>query len=109
MMPDAELSALRTQPSWPARVAAAHTITREVWAIAQVELDPELAASITVPTLLLTGAESRDPFAADAQAVAAALPDARVVVLERQQHVADILDPEVFTDHVVAFLRDQPT
>jgi hypothetical protein len=31
------------------------------------------------------------------------------VVLEGQQHVADVLIPEVFADHVVGFLRDQPT
>jgi pimeloyl-ACP methyl ester carboxylesterase len=57
-----------------------------------------------VPTLLLTGSESRDPFAAEVGAVAAALPDARVVVLEGHQHVADILDPERFAAHLVAFL-----
>jgi hypothetical protein len=38
-------------------------------------------------------------------AVAAALPDARVVALEGQQHVADILDPEGFAGHLVGFLR----
>jgi pimeloyl-ACP methyl ester carboxylesterase len=103
-MPEAELSALRAQPAWPARVAAAHTIVRELRAIPGVPFDPEHAASITVPTLLLTGSDSSDPFAADTGAVAAALPDARVVVLEGHQHVADILAPERFADHVLAFL-----
>jgi pimeloyl-ACP methyl ester carboxylesterase len=107
MMPEAEITALRAQPSWPARVAAAHTIIRELRAIPEVPFDPGQAARITVPTLLLTGSDSSDPFAADTGTVAAALPDARVVVLEGQQHVADILAPEVFADHVLAFLRDQ--
>jgi len=109
MMPEAELSALRAQPSWPARVAAAQMITREIRAIAQAPFDPEQAAKITVPTLLLTGSDSRDLFAADIETVAAALPDARILVLEGHQHVADVLVPEVFADHVVGFLRDQPT
>jgi pimeloyl-ACP methyl ester carboxylesterase len=104
-MPEAELAALRAQPAWPARVAAAPTITRELRALPRVAFDPARAARITVPTLLLTGADSRDPFAADTGAVAAALPDARVVVLEGQQHVADILDPEAFAGHLVGFLR----
>ena len=104
-MPAAELAALRAQPAWPARVAAAPTITRELRAISQVAFDPAGAARITAPTLLLTGSESRDPFAADTGTVAAALPDARVVVLEGQQHVADILDPEGFAGHLVGFLR----
>jgi pimeloyl-ACP methyl ester carboxylesterase len=104
-MPEVELAALRAQPAWPARVAAAPTITRELRAISQVAFDPAGAARITAPTLLLTGSESRDPFAADTGTVAAALPDARVVVLEGQQHVADILDPEGFAGHLVGFLR----
>jgi pimeloyl-ACP methyl ester carboxylesterase len=104
-MPEAELAALRAQPAWPARVAAAPTIVRELQAIPRVALDPALAARITVPAMLLTGSVSRDPFAPDAGTVAAALPDARVVVLEGQQHVADILDPEGFAGHLVGFLR----
>lgn len=104
-MPEAELAVLRAQPAWPARVAAAPTIVRELRAIPRVAFDPALAARITVPTLLLTGSDSRDPFAADIGTVAAALPDARVVVLEGQQHVADILDPEGFAGHLVGFLR----
>lgn len=60
-----------------------------------------------MPVLLLTGEDSSDPSKADIETVAAALPDARIVVLEGQQHVADVLVPEVFAEHVTAFLRDQ--
>lgn len=104
-MPEADLAALRAQPAWTARVAAAPALVRELRAISRVAFDPALAARITVPALLLTGSDSRDPFAADTRTVAAALPDARVVVLEGQQHVADILDPEAFAGHLVGFLR----
>jgi pimeloyl-ACP methyl ester carboxylesterase len=104
-MPEADLAALRAQPAWPGRVAAAPALVRELRAIARVALDPAWAARITVPTMLLTGSDSRDPFAADTRTVAAALPDARVVVLQGQQHVADILDPEGFAGHLVGFLR----
>ena len=104
-MSDEEFSAFRAQPSWPARVAAAHTIPRE----SRVELagafDPNLAASITVPTILLTGEDS--PLKPDTETLEKLLPNARVVVLEGQQHVADVLVPEVFAEHLLAFLRDQ--
>jgi pimeloyl-ACP methyl ester carboxylesterase len=107
-MPDEEFSAFRAQPSWPARVAAAHTITRE----SRVELagafDPELAATITVPTLLLTGEQSPDFLKTDIATLSDVLPDARVLVLDGQQHVADVLAPEVFARHLLAFLRDRP-
>jgi pimeloyl-ACP methyl ester carboxylesterase len=106
-MSDEEFSAFRAQPSWQARVAAADTIPRE----SRVELagafDPELAANITVPTLLLTGEDSPDFLRTDIQTLATALPDARVVVLEGQVHVADVLVPEIFAEHLLAFLGHQ--
>jgi pimeloyl-ACP methyl ester carboxylesterase len=69
-------------------------------------LDPEQAAKITVPVLLLTGENSSDPSKADIETVAAALPDARIKVLEGQEHVADILVPKIFSEYVMAFLRE---
>lgn len=102
---DEEVRGLRAQPAWQARVAAAHTITREVRAIGQAPFDPHQVARITVPTLLLTGTDSPDPAVADLPAVADALPDARVVVMEGQGHLADVLAPETFAGHVLAFLR----
>jgi pimeloyl-ACP methyl ester carboxylesterase len=102
---DQQLDALRAQASWPGRVAAAQRITREIRAIPEATFDPELAAKVTVPTLMLTGEHSHDPAAADIETVAAALPDARSVVLEGQEHVADVLAPELFAEHVVGFLR----
>ncbi|HJW36824.1 MAG TPA: alpha/beta hydrolase [Actinomycetes bacterium] len=107
LMPEAEIAALRAQPAWPARVAAAPTIVRELRAIPQMPFDPGQAARITVPTLLLTGSDSDDPFAADLGTVAAALPDARVGVLDGQRHVADILAPELFARHLLGFLGER--
>jgi pimeloyl-ACP methyl ester carboxylesterase len=107
LMPEAEIAALRAQPAWPARVAAAPTIVRELRGIPQVPFDPGRAARIAVPTLLLTGSDSDDPFAADIATVAAALPDARVGVLDGQRHVADILAPELFARHLLGFLGER--
>jgi pimeloyl-ACP methyl ester carboxylesterase len=104
LMPEAEITALRAQPAWPARVAAAPTIVRELRAIPQVPFDAGQAARIAVPTLLLTGSDSDDPFAADIATVAAALPDTRVGVLDGQRHVGDILAPELFARRLLAFL-----
>jgi pimeloyl-ACP methyl ester carboxylesterase len=86
-------------------IEAAQRLAREIRAIAEAPFDSRVAATITVPTLLVTGDGSRDPSVADIQTVAAALPDARVLVLEGQEHVADILAPEVFAAHLVEFLR----
>ena len=108
MMHEDDIEVIRAQPSWPARVAAVHTVPRELRAISEVPFDSKQAALITAPTLLLTGSDSPDPAAAEADVVAGAMPDARVEVLEGQQHVADVLAPEVFAEHMVAFLA-RPT
>jgi pimeloyl-ACP methyl ester carboxylesterase len=106
-MPDAELAVYRALPAWPARLAAAHTITRESRDEQAARFHPEQAARITVPILLLVGGDSPDFLKAGVDTVAAALPDARIVVIEGQQHIAIDLVPAVFADQVLAFLQDR--
>jgi pimeloyl-ACP methyl ester carboxylesterase len=103
---DADMRAVRAQPTWPARVGSVHTITREIRAFFADTFDPEQARRVGVPVLVLTGGESPDEMRDDPETVTAALPDARLVVIEGQQHLADVLAPEVFAQHLVAFLRD---
>jgi pimeloyl-ACP methyl ester carboxylesterase len=105
MLSDDELNSLRAMSSWQGRIDCAHTLPRELRACVKAALDPAQAAQITVPTLLLTGEASLDPAKAAIDSVAAALPDARIVVIEGQQHIADVLVPAVFADHVMAFLH----
>jgi pimeloyl-ACP methyl ester carboxylesterase len=88
------LAAFKAAPSWPG-LAAAHTITRERRAEAEAKLDPALTARITVPTLLFTGEHSSDLCKGQIEAVAAALPSARIVVIQGQEHVADVFAPPV--------------
>jgi pimeloyl-ACP methyl ester carboxylesterase len=103
--PEEEIRAIMAQPTWPARVTAASTITREIRAFNEHTFDPEEAAKIAVPVLVLTGSDSPAEIKDDPETVAAALPDARIVVIEGQQHLADVLAPEVFAGHVLEFLR----
>jgi pimeloyl-ACP methyl ester carboxylesterase len=105
-MTDDDIAAFKAAPSWAGRVAAAHTIGREVRAEARTRLDPELAARITIPVALITGTDSADPVTSGIEAVVAALPDARIVSLQNQGHVADVLAPEMFADRLLAWLRD---
>jgi pimeloyl-ACP methyl ester carboxylesterase len=85
-----------------------HTVTRENRAVLEHPFDLGEAAAIAVPVLVLTGAESPAEIKDDPEAVAAAIPDATLVAIEGQQHVADVLAPEVFAGHVLAFLRSLP-
>ncbi len=103
-MTDDEIAAYRAQPSWPARVAAAHTIPREARTLRALTLDPAQAGSVTAPTLLLVGGDS-PAWKSEAQALAATLPDARVAVLGGQGHAADALAPELVAETILPFLR----
>lgn len=103
---DEDMAAFRAAPSWAGRVAAAHTITREVRGEATEPLDEDLARTITVPVLLVTGENSADPAKPYAEVVARALPNARVLVLDGHEHVADVLDPGFFASRVLPFLTN---
>jgi pimeloyl-ACP methyl ester carboxylesterase len=100
-----DMAAFKAAPSWQGRVAAAPTITREIRGLTTARLDVDIARTITVPVLLLTGEHSADPAQPHAAAVAKALPNARTLMLEDQEHVADVLDPELFSARVLPFLK----
>lgn len=80
-------------------------MTREILGETKARLEAEQAAKINAPVLLLTGERSTDPAKPEVGAVAAVLPDARLLVLPGQQHIADIFDPETFARHLLGFLH----
>jgi pimeloyl-ACP methyl ester carboxylesterase len=104
LMSEEEINELKATPSWPARVAAAHTIPRELRAFGAQAFDPAMAARIAVPVLLIVGADSPDEIKADPEVVAAALPRSAMCVLPGQRHMAHITDPEGLAKALVAFL-----
>lgn len=107
-MSDPQIQDVMALPSWPGRVAAAPTIPREMRAEAAIAaaVDPATAARITVPTLMLLGADSPEWIRVDTERVVAALPDARVAILDGQEHLADVTAPELVAAQLRVFLRD---
>jgi len=106
--PDEELRMLRSLPNWPARVAAAHTIPREMRINDEYRFEPMRFSAMRVPTLLLLGGESPPKFKDAVEAVRAALPEARVAVMPGQQHTAMNTAPELFLREVLDFLLEPP-
>lgn len=106
--PDDELRMLRSLPNWPARVAAAHTIPREMRINDEYRFEPARFAAMRVPTLLLLGGSSPVMFKDAVEAVHAALPEARVAVMPGQQHTAMNTAPELFLSEVLNFLLEPP-
>ncbi len=103
-MPAEQLAALRSQPTWPARVATAPTLPREE--SVPLVVGPDELAGVAAPTLVLQGSES-PAFLHDAvRVVADGVPGARVLTLEGHGHVADQVDPEMFAGVVLDFVLD---
>ncbi len=106
-VPPGELETLRSVPAWQGRVAAAHTILREVRAVERhPALDPADYRAFRVPTLILLGGDSPAGDQTQARALNAALPNSRVAVMPGQRHVAMNTAPDLFVSEVVAFLTE---
>ena len=103
-MSDAALDAYRRDPVWPARVAAAHTILREIEAEATDPASIEGLAAVKAPVLLILGSISRSPFRIGTDALVARLADARVVVIEGAAHAAHHTHAAEFVELVERFL-----
>lgn len=104
-MGEEQIRLAMAQPSWPNRVAAAHTVVRELRAHDAYRFEPGRFAALSVPTLLLAGADSPTDETASTAALAAALPGARVVTMAGQGHVAMLTGPDLFSSEVLRFLR----
>lgn len=104
-VPPEAVEYMRSVPAWQARVAAAHTIPRELRAQEAYRFDPERFGDLEVPTLLLIGGESPTTFEEAEKAVAEALLDSRIVVMPGQGHVAMDTATDLFTTEVLRFLE----
>lgn len=103
-MPSRELELSRSSPSWPARVAAAHTLPRELRAQKNYRFFAERFKSLRSPTLLLLGGESPVFFKSSARLLNTTLPDCRTVILPVQGHMAMDTAPDLFLREVMNFL-----
>lgn len=102
-MRPSDIATLRASPAWPARLAAAHTIPREMRAVETFSLAATQPERISIPTLLLHGGDSPDFFKSSMAKIADAIPHARSAALEGHQHVAMDTAPDLLTRTVTDF------
>jgi pimeloyl-ACP methyl ester carboxylesterase len=105
-MPAHELDLFLASPAFPDRVAAAHTLPREVRAQQTYRFEPARFQRLAVPTHLLLGSDSPAYFHRAAEWVADTLPHCQIVVLPHQQHIAMDTAPELFLSEVFGFLGE---
>ncbi len=101
-MADDEIDAMRADPLWPVRLAAAHTVPRECRVEHDWAYEPGQFSTITAPTLMLAGSDSVPAVAEATDRAAAAIPGARIQILDGHGHFAHKTDPRM----VAALIRD---
>lgn len=99
-----ELEVFKQSPAWPARLAAAHTIPRELRAINEYGTDMQKFQTLHVPTLLLLGSASLPRRRASTEFLAGVIPKARIVELEGQGHAATTTAPQLIATAIIAFV-----
>jgi pimeloyl-ACP methyl ester carboxylesterase len=105
-MPASELTQARASPAWPARVAAAHTLPRELRAHERYRFEPDRFKDFSLPTLLMVGGNSPPRFKVAIDTLSATLPNCQVVILPDQQHIAMDTAPDLFIRELLAFLSE---
>ncbi len=103
-LPPDEVAAMRRLPSWPARVAAAPTIGRELRVDATLAVDPARLTALRTPTALLAGERSPKGQCAIVTALDAALPHSRIVTLPGQEHMAQLTAPDLVARELIRFV-----
>jgi pimeloyl-ACP methyl ester carboxylesterase len=103
-VPPEGIEMLRGLPSWQGRVAAVHTIPRELRAVVNLDPSPQWFTAVTAPTLLLLGGDSPKLMRQGTEFVHSHLPDSRIAEMPGQQHLAMDTAPELFSELVLDFL-----
>ncbi len=98
--PAETVSMMEKSPWWPGLAALTHTLPYDLALSGDQGIPVDYLAKITVPVLVLGGANSPDWFHRTVEATAEAIPGARLVMLEGQDHGAP---PEVIAEQLTGF------
>ncbi len=97
-LPRPQLDAIRAQATWGSRVAAAHTLPREMRAACAFSLDAGALSGFSERVLLLEGSESPALVRQAVQLLSSLLPRADLVTQDRQHHLAMDTELQRFSD-----------
>ncbi len=99
-LPAQVVTMMERMPMWAGLEALTHTLPYDLELTGDRGVPADHLAAITVPVLILGGANSPDWFHRTVEETAAAIPGARLVTLEGQDHGAP---PEVITPVMTEF------
>ncbi|MBA3765117.1 MAG: alpha/beta hydrolase [Actinobacteria bacterium] len=85
-LPDEFVAQARSAPFWTSQEALAHTLAYDATIMEDYSLPTERAASVKIPTIVMSGGASFPWMTETAEALADAIPDGRSRILEGQTH-----------------------
>lgn len=103
-VPEEDFAALEKRPIWSLMLDNAMTIPVELRAGRDHHVDPSAFAGLTTPTLLVLGELSDENVTGVTQGLAAALPEAQVLMLPGQGHGAMFSAPELLAEGIRRFI-----
>ena len=89
-MPAEFVASARNEPWWGGTEALAHTLAYDATVMGDYSLPTERAASVTAPTIVLAGGADFPFMLETAPALADAIPNGQVRLLEGQGHNVDM-------------------
>jgi pimeloyl-ACP methyl ester carboxylesterase len=104
-IPEEQVRKMRAWPEWNDARALAWTWAREAAAVDRLGLSLDRYRAIQTPTLLLVGTKSAPrPLRDTTDALSRTLPNARILELSGQGHLANLRAPALVADRVREFL-----
>lgn len=101
---DPTIDAMRATPVWAQRLAASHTLAREMRAANEYRADPARLDAIRVPVRILLGTATTPSLTRAAHAAHRAVPGSELVELPGHGHAAMDADPPMFVSQVEDWL-----
>ena len=99
-----EIDAMRQSPLWPVRLAAASTVPRECRVEQEWVFQPGQFDGIAAATLMLLGSDTVPLVREATERAQAAIPNARIQILQGHGHFAHKSEPEMVTAVIQEFL-----
>jgi pimeloyl-ACP methyl ester carboxylesterase len=104
-VPADAIAAIRDLPLWPVVLRGVQVFPREGAAVIGYRFDPARFARLTIPTLVLLGAESPTWRQEAMRALHSALPRSELRILAAQGHLATHTAPELLAGEITRFLE----
>jgi pimeloyl-ACP methyl ester carboxylesterase len=105
---DEQVASMRGRPEWAGRLAAVHTLPRELRTEASITLSGGDLRSITASVLFLIGGQNQDRLVPQARQLCTFVRHARIAVLPGQGHMAMDTAPEMLAAAITTFIDSTP-